>query len=172
MVGFQTKLTRPEQRRIFRMIPGLERAEFARYGSIHRNTFINSPVLLRKTLQLQENDNIFFAGQITGVEGYVESSAMGLIAGLNASCYLSGRELPPPPPEATAFGALLHYITSIPHKTFQPMNVNLGLFPPLPPGTSKGKRERGMYYARRSLEALKKWKEEAVLKLLPQDNAL
>jgi len=170
MVGFQTKLIWPEQRRIFRMIPGLERAEFVRYGSIHRNTFINSPVLLRKTLQLRKSDNIFFAGQITGVEGYVESSAMGLIAGLSASCYLSGRKLPPPP-GTTAFGALLHYITNACHKTFQPMNVNFGLFPPISGRISRGKRERGLYYARRSLEMLEEWKE-IVLKLLPQDNAL
>ena len=146
------------------MIPGLERAEFARYGSIHRNTFLNFPVLLRKTLQLRGNDNIFFAGQITGVEGYVESAAMGIIAGLSASCRLSGRELSPPP-ETTAFGALLHYITNTSHKRFQPMNVNFGLFPPLPGKTSKKKGERGVSYARRSLEALRKWKEEEAPKL-------
>lgn len=164
MVGFQTKLTWPEQRRILRMIPGLERAEFARYGSIHRNTFISSPVLLRKTLQLRGNDNIFFAGQITGVEGYVESAAMGLIAGFCASCRLSGGELSPPP-ETTAFGALLHYITNTSPKRFQPMNIAFGLFPPLPGKTSKKKGERGLFYARRSLEALRKWKEDVKMRL-------
>ncbi|MFA4915819.1 MAG: methylenetetrahydrofolate--tRNA-(uracil(54)-C(5))-methyltransferase (FADH(2)-oxidizing) TrmFO [Syntrophales bacterium] len=160
MVGFQTKLKWPEQQRIFRMIPGLEEAEFVRYGSIHRNTFINSPILLKKTLQLKKNKDIFFAGQITGVEGYVESSAMGLIAGLSASCCLSGKEFSPPP-EATAFGALLHHITNACHKTFQPMNINFGLFPPPSERISKRKNERGLYYARRSLEMLEKWKAES-----------
>jgi methylenetetrahydrofolate--tRNA-(uracil-5-)-methyltransferase len=157
MVGFQTKLTWVEQRRIFRTIPGLEGAEFARYGSIHRNTFINSPVLLKKTLQLRGYDNIFFAGQITGVEGYVESAAMGLLAGINISCLLSGRAVKPPP-ETTAHGALLNHITRADHKNFQPMNVNFGLFPPLPQKTPK--RERGNNYADRALSDLGKWKEE------------
>jgi methylenetetrahydrofolate--tRNA-(uracil-5-)-methyltransferase len=156
MVGFQTKLTWPEQRRIFRMIPGLENTEFARYGSIHRNTFINAPVLLKKTLQLKTHDHIFFAGQITGVEGYVESTAMGLIAGLSVSSCLSGKAITPFP-ETTALGSLLHYITRPDHKNFQPMNVNFGLFPPLPQRIPK--KERGQHYARRSLEDLKKWKE-------------
>lgn len=155
MVGFQTKLTWPEQRRIFRMIPGLENAEFARYGSIHRNTFINSPALLRNTLQLKTHGHIFFAGQITGIEGYVESAAMGLVAGLSASSYLRGKELAPFP-ETTALGSLLHYITREDHKSFQPMNVNFGLFPPL---TYKvPKKDRGQHYAKRSLAALKDWK--------------
>lgn len=154
LVGFQTKLTWPEQRRILRMIPGLEVASFARYGSIHRNTFINSPVLLRKTLQLRSNDDIFFAGQITGVEGYVESAAMGLIAGINV-CRRILRDEIIPPPETTALGALLHHITNADYKTFQPMNVNFGLFPPLEGRIPK--KERGRSYAERSLDALKRW---------------
>ena len=156
MVGFQTKLTWPEQRRILRMIPGLENAEFARYGSIHRNTFINSPALLRESLQLRTKDNVFFAGQITGAEGYVESSAIGLLAGLSASCCLSGRVMTPPP-ATTALGAMLHYIIHADQKNFQPMNINFGIFPPL---TQKvPKKDRGQYYAERSLKALRDWKE-------------
>jgi methylenetetrahydrofolate--tRNA-(uracil-5-)-methyltransferase len=154
MVGFQTKLTWPEQRRIFRTIPGLAEAEFVRYGSIHRNTFINSPALLAKTLQLHSNADIFFAGQITGVEGYVESSAMGLLAGLSANAHLSGRILPPPP-ESTAIGALVNYITRADKKTFQPMNVNFGIFPPLPAKTPK--KLRGQSYSARALADLEQW---------------
>ncbi len=157
MVGFQTKLTWPEQRRIFKLIPGLEKAEFARHGSIHRNTFINSPALLKKTLQLRSHDNIFFAGQITGVEGYVESAAMGLLAGVNVDRYLSGKELIPPP-ETTALGALVHHITNADHKTFQPMNVNFGIFPPLLEKVPK--KERGKHYARRAIQEIENWKEK------------
>jgi methylenetetrahydrofolate--tRNA-(uracil-5-)-methyltransferase len=157
MVGFQTKLTWPEQRRVFRMIPGLENAEFARYGSIHRNTFINSPSLLMQTLQLRANERIFFAGQITGAEGYVESSAIGLIAGLSASCVLSGGVMVPPP-ETSAMGALLGYIIKSDKKTFQPMNINFGLFPPLPQKVSK--KDRGRHYAERALDAIREWKHE------------
>jgi methylenetetrahydrofolate--tRNA-(uracil-5-)-methyltransferase len=153
MVGFQTKLTRPEQRRIIRMIPGLEAAQFTRYGSIHRNTFIDAPALLRDTLQLKSNPRIFFAGQIAGVEGYVESAAMGLVAGLNAFRQQTGRGLSPPPP-TTAHGALLTAITK-PAKTFQPMNVNFSLFPPL---TERVRRsERGSHYGRRALADLEQW---------------
>jgi methylenetetrahydrofolate--tRNA-(uracil-5-)-methyltransferase len=156
MVGFQTKLTWPEQRRILRMIPGLEDAEFARYGSIHRNTFINSPALLRGSLQLRTKDNVFFAGQITGAEGYVESSAIGLLAGLSVECCLSGRIMTPPP-ATTALGAMLHYIVHADQKTFQPMNINFGIFLPL--GEKVPKKERGQYYAERSFKALRDWKE-------------
>ena len=155
LVGFQTKLTWPEQRRIFRMIPGLEQAEFARYGSIHRNTFINSPALLRDTLQLRADENILFAGQITGVEGYVESASMGLLAGLNAAALADGKEIAPPP-EATAIGALLHHILNAKSKTFQPMNINFGLFPPL--GQKTAKKDRGRAYAGRALADLNTWK--------------
>jgi len=157
MVGFQTKLTWPEQRRIFRMIPGLERAEFARLGSIHRNTYINSPVLLDQSLQLRAKPGIFFAGQITGVEGYVESAAMGLLAGLSAACHAEGRPFVPPPP-TTALGALLRYITSADSRTFQPMNVNFGIFPPI--NERIRRRERGAYRARRSLTDLIRWKDD------------
>ncbi len=158
MVGFQTKLTWPEQRRILKMIPGLENAEFARYGSIHRNTFINSPALLGKTLQMRSDNNIFFAGQITGAEGYIESSAIGLLAGLNAAFLLSGKSLPPPP-ETSALGALLNYITHAAQKTFQPMNITFGLFPLLPERVPR--KDRGRHYAQRALEALREWKAKA-----------
>ncbi len=154
IVGFQTKLTWPEQARIFRTIPGLEKAEFARYGSMHRNTFINSPALLKKTLALRSCEDIFFAGQIIGVEGYVESAAMGLVAGISAACRLRGGEMPPLP-ETTAHGALLSYITRADRKTFQPMNVNFGIFPPLP--SKIPKKERGKHYAERALADLNKW---------------
>ena len=154
MVGFQTKLTWPEQRRIFRLIPGLENAEFARYGSIHRNTFINSPALLTQSLQLRSHDHVFFAGQIAGVEGYVESAAMGLLAGILVNRHLSGKEIILPP-ETTAFGALLRHITNADYKTFKPMNINFGLFPPL--AKKPPKRHRGTYYAERSLRDLETW---------------
>jgi methylenetetrahydrofolate--tRNA-(uracil-5-)-methyltransferase len=157
MVGFQTKLTWPEQRRILRTIPGLENAEFARYGSIHRNTFINSPALLRGSLQLRTKDNIFFAGQITGAEGYIESSAIGLVAGLSVESYLCGRVMTPLP-ATTAIGAMLHYITHADQKNFQPMNINFGIFPPL--AEKAPKKERGRHYAERSLQALGDWKEK------------
>ena len=130
LVGFQTKLTYPEQKRIFRMIPGLEEAEFLRCGSIHRNTFINVPILLKDTLQLKKQSNIFFAGQLVGVEGYVEAAASGGLAGINAARLLAGQDLLTPPP-TTAHGALLHYITTCEPKYFQPINTNFGLFPPL-----------------------------------------
>jgi methylenetetrahydrofolate--tRNA-(uracil-5-)-methyltransferase len=157
IVGFQTKMTRPEQRRLFRMIPGLEKVEFARYGSIHRNTFLNAPTLLKNTLQLRSHPCLFFAGQISGVEGYVESTAMGLLAGLNAARFVAGGEMLPPPPE-TAFGALIGHITNGNRKTFQPMNVTFGLFPPLPGRIRK--RDRGAHYARRSLAALASWQQQ------------
>jgi methylenetetrahydrofolate--tRNA-(uracil-5-)-methyltransferase len=156
IVGFQTKLTWPEQRRIFRMIPGLEKAEFARYGSVHRNTFLNAPTLLTATLQLRRRPQLFFAGQITGVEGYVESTAMGLLAGLNASRFVAGREMIPPPPE-TACGALIGHITNAERKNFQPMNITFGLFPPLPGRISR--KDRGHIYARRALAALASWQD-------------
>jgi len=127
MVGFQTKLTYPEQKRIVRMIPGLENAEIFRYGAIHRNTFINSPKLLAGDLSLKKNPNIFLAGQIIGVEGYVESCAMGCVASLSALNRLAGSPFVPPPRD-TAMGALLHYVTEYPKDNFQPMNINFGLF--------------------------------------------
>lgn len=157
MVGFQTKLTWPEQRRVFRMIKGLEKAEFVRYGSVHRNTFINAPVLLEKTLQLKVHKNVIFAGQISGVEGYVESAAMGIIAGLSAAYLNQGLMLTPPPP-TTAVGALLEHITHTETKHFQPMNVNFGLFPALEKGIPK--KDRGRKYMERALDALNKWQQE------------
>lgn len=136
MVGFQTKLKYSEQKRIFSKISGLERAEFLRYGSIHRNTYINSPKLLNQNLQLKDNNMIFFAGQITGVEGYVESAATGIIAGINASRILLGKNLLIAPQE-TAIGSLIQYITNCSKKNFQPMNINFGLFPNIEGKTTK-----------------------------------
>ena len=155
LVGFQTKLKYPEQKRVFRLIPGLENAEFARFGSIHRNTFINSPKLLLRTLQLRKNPKVFFAGQITGVEGYPESAATGIIAGLNAARLNEGKELVYPP-ETTMIGALLKYITTADPKTFQPMNANFGLLPP-PEKKIRNKKERRKYLAERALEDMKRW---------------
>lgn len=155
MVGFQTKLTWPEQQRIFRMIPGLEHAEFARLGSIHRNTFINGPALLSPSLHLHGHDQIYFAGQISGVEGYVESAAMGLLAGLSISAALTGHAFIPPP-RTTAHGALLHHITTTGSAGFQPMNVNFGLFPS--PDKKIPARLRGGFYAERALEDLAAWR--------------
>lgn len=160
LVGFQTKLTWPEQRRIFRMIPGLEQAEFVRLGSMHRNTFINAPALLLPTQQLRTDPRIFFAGQITGVEGYVESAASGFLAGITAACMLQGKQLAVPPPE-TALGALIAHITNADAKHFQPMNVNYGLFPELP-GRVKKKEKRGKL-AERALASLDAWREELLL---------
>ena len=141
LVGFQTKMKYGAQTDVFKTIPGLENARFARLGGIHRNTFLNSPTLLDNQMRLHSRPHIRFAGQITGVEGYVESSAMGLLAGRMAAAELAGRDLPPPPPE-TAMGALIHHITGgAEAKTFQPMNVNFGLFPPLD-GVKGGRRNR------------------------------
>ncbi len=157
IVGFQTKLTRPEQRRIFRMIPGLENAEFARYGSVHRNTFLNAPALLTPFLQLRTRPDLFLAGQITGVEGYIESTAMGLLAGINASLLIEGRGMIVPPPD-TALGALIGHLQRADRKTFQPMNVAFGLFPPLSGRVRK--KDRGLIYARRALAALTIWQRQ------------
>jgi len=156
LVGFQTKLTWPEQERIFRLIPGLENAKFARLGSIHRNTYINSPSLLLPSLQLRNNPRIFFAGQITGVEGYMESTAMGLLAGLNAAALIEGKSFPQPP-SATAIGSLLKYITSAEHDgNFQPMNINFGLLETLP-GKKIKKKEKHTLYVERATKALQEW---------------
>jgi methylenetetrahydrofolate--tRNA-(uracil-5-)-methyltransferase len=159
MVGFQTKLTWPEQRRIFRLITGLENAEFARYGSIHRNTYINSPSLLSPSLQLKNNESIFLAGQITGVEGYTESAAMGLLAGLNAAFIIEGEKLQPPPAQ-TAIGALLRYITSAESTDrFQPMNINFGLLDTLREEKLK-KRERNILHVSQALQSLNDWRTD------------
>ena len=141
MVGFQTKLKHAEQVRLFRTIPGLENAEFARLGGLHRNTFLNSPTLLDRELRLETAPHIRFAGQITGCEGYVESSAVGLLAGLMAAAELVGREWAPPP-RTSAMGALLAHITGDAEaESYQPMNVNFGLFPPLPEVKKKQRKE-------------------------------
>ena len=157
LVGFQTKLTWPEQKRIFRMIPGLGHAEFVRLGSMHRNTFINAPQLLAPTFQLKQNRHILFAGQITGVEGYVESAASGFLAGLNAARLAAGA-FPVVPPRATALGSLVGHITNADAKHFQPMNVNYGLFPELP-GRVK-KKERRARLAERALAEFDQWIEQ------------
>jgi len=128
LVGFQTRMKWPEQKRVFSMIPGLECAEFLRYGSIHRNTFINAPALLGSDLSLKQRPDLFIAGQMTGVEGYIESTAMGLIAGINAALKLKGRDVPPIPP-ASAHGALMRHIAESDSRHFQPSNINFGLFP-------------------------------------------
>jgi methylenetetrahydrofolate--tRNA-(uracil-5-)-methyltransferase len=159
MVGFQTKLKHAEQVRLFRTIPGLENAEFARLGGLHRNTFIQSPKLLDGTLRLKSRPQIRFAGQITGCEGYVESAAIGLIAGRFAAAELLGRTFAPPP-LTTALGALLNHITGgADAETYQPMNVNFGLFPPLEGarGGRKRKGDRKAMMADRAGEALREW---------------
>jgi methylenetetrahydrofolate--tRNA-(uracil-5-)-methyltransferase len=154
LVGFQTKMTYPEQRRVFALIPGLEKAEFVRLGSLHRNTFINAPLHLKPTLQWREQARLFFAGQITGVEGYIESAATGLLAGLNAARLLVDQQ-PVVPPPTTALGALLRYICDAGRKRFQPMNVNFGLMPPLAePLRGKVKKES---MARRALADMDGW---------------
>lgn len=157
IVGFQTKLKYQAQQTIFRKIPGLENIEFARFGGIHRNSFINSPALLSPTLQLKAQSNIRFAGQVTGVEGYVESAACGLMAGLFAAYELNNQNLPVPPME-TALGALLNHITGGAEiESFQPMNINFGLFPSL--DVRCRKTERKVAYSKRALEKLKQWQE-------------
>jgi len=156
MVGFQTKLRHGEQTRIFRQIPGLEHAEFARLGGLHRNTFINSPLLLDAELRLKAQPRLRFAGQITGVEGYVESAAIGLLAGRFAAASRNGRAITPPP-GTTALGALLRHITGgAQPASFQPMNINFGLFPPLSPDPGR-KADRKPLVSRRALDDLGAW---------------
>ncbi len=162
MVGFQTRLKWPEQRRVFRLIPALREAEFARYGSIHRNTYINSPNFLELSLAVKGYDGFFFAGQLTGVEGYMESAATGILAGVNGARWVKG-DVPSVPPPTTMLGALVRYIVTCAPEVFQPMNANFGLLPSLtdPP---KRKRERKLAYSRRALEDLTLWMErEGVL---------
>ena len=161
IVGFQTKLKYAEQVRVFRMIPGLEQAEFARLGGLHRNTFLNSPRLLDRRLRLKVAQHLSFAGQITGVEGYVESAGIGLLAGRFLAAERLGRELAPPP-TTTALGALLAHITGgADDRHFQPMNVNFGLFPPMPeqPGRRRGRLARKPALAARALADLALWLE-------------
>ncbi len=158
IVGFQTKMKHGAQTHVFRMIPGLEDAGFARLGGIHRNTFINSPTLLDDRMRLRLRPHIRFAGQITGVEGYVESAAMGLLAGRMAAAQILGRDLAPPPP-ATAMGALVAHITGgAEARTFQPMNVNFGLFPPIEAkGGRRGRKDRYRAYTDRAKSVFSQW---------------
>ncbi|MBU9696357.1 methylenetetrahydrofolate--tRNA-(uracil(54)-C(5))-methyltransferase (FADH(2)-oxidizing) TrmFO [Rhodobacteraceae bacterium HSP-20] len=158
IVGFQTKMKYGAQTAVFKTIPGLENASFARLGGIHRNTFINSPTLLDDRMRLKSRPNLRFAGQVTGVEGYVESAAMGLLAGRMAASEILGRDLPPPPPD-TAMGALITHITGgADAKTFQPMNVNFGLFPPIDAkGGRKGRKDRYKAYTDRAKDSFRGW---------------
>lgn len=158
IVGFQTHLKWPEQRRVFGLIPGLENAEFVRYGVMHRNTFINSPETMRPTMQLKSKDNLFFAGQMTGVEGYVESASSGLVAGINAARLCQSQE-PVVFPQETAHGSLCHYITTAPAKHFQPMNVNFGIMSPIKERI-RDKKLKKQRIAERALDMLEEFKEK------------
>jgi methylenetetrahydrofolate--tRNA-(uracil-5-)-methyltransferase len=159
LVGFQTNLKFPEQKRVLRMIPGLENAEFERFGQMHRNTFIASPKLLRPTLQHITRDDLFFAGQITGVEGYMGNIATGLLAGINAARMLGGKPLLTLPHE-TMLGALCHYITHADLKDFQPMKANFGILPAFEIENKTGKRGRGQHYADRAANVLENYMDE------------
>jgi methylenetetrahydrofolate--tRNA-(uracil-5-)-methyltransferase len=158
LVGFQTKLKWGEQKRVFRLIPGLEKAEFFRFGSLHRNTFLNSPLFLKETLQLRGSENLFFAGQIIGVEGYIESTGMGLLAGINAGRKIQNQGLVVPP-ETTALGSLIQYVTKSAPETFQPANAHFGLFPPLKKSIPNREMRRKKM-VERSLEDLAEWTEQ------------
>ena len=158
LVGFQTKLTYPEQKRLVRMIPGLEKAEFFRFGAIHRNTFINSPGLLSNQLELKSRPGTYFAGQIVGVEGYLESASMGLLASLSAVAKILGKDYLPPPRD-TALGALINYLTTSNVNNFQPMNINFGLFR-IGEMKIRDKKERNQKIALNALEKIQKWEQE------------
>jgi methylenetetrahydrofolate--tRNA-(uracil-5-)-methyltransferase len=160
LVGFQTNLTFGEQRRVLRMIPGLEQACFARYGQMHRNTFLNAPRLLRPTLQHIERKKLLFAGQITGVEGYLGNIATGALAGINAA-RIAVDQAPLVLPPTTMLGALIHYVSHAEEATFQPMKANFGLMPALDPPV-RGRRERAGAYAARSQETMDKFVEENI----------
>jgi len=155
MVGFQTRLKYPEQQRLFRTIPGLEGARFARLGSMHRNTFVNAPRCLERSLQVKGRPELFLAGQLTGVEGYVESAACGFLAGIFAACHARG-EAPPLPPPESGCGALLGHLVESSPEGFQPMNINYGLFPPLEKRV-RSRRERRLAMAERALSACEAW---------------
>ena len=159
MVGFQTKLTYPEQRRVFRLIPGLAQAEFLRYGSVHRNTFVNAPSVLRDTLQLKVRGTVLLAGQLVGVEGYTESAAMGGLAGINVARGLAGLPLVTPP-ATTAHGSLLHYLTTSDPRHFQPINTNYGLFPPLP-SKVRDKEHKKRLVGLRAAQDFEAWKTQS-----------
>ena len=157
LVGFQTRMRWGEQDKVLRLIPGLEKAEFVRYGVMHRNTYLNSPQILNPTLQIKNHSNWFLAGQITGVEGYMESAATGIIAGHNALRFLKGYDLIKPETD-TMIGALLHFITTAPAKNFQPMNANFGILPLLP-AKIKDKKLKYQTYANRAMENMNKFSE-------------
>jgi len=156
LVGFQTQLKWGEQARVLRMIPGLEQAEFVRFGIVHRNTYINGPTVLRPTWQVKSRDDLFFAGQISGVEGYVESAASGLIAGLNAAAVARG-EAPRVPPRETAIGALAHYVSHADPRHYQPTNITFGIMPPLSGGGRSRKADRKTATSERALRVLGEW---------------
>jgi methylenetetrahydrofolate--tRNA-(uracil-5-)-methyltransferase len=158
LVGFQTNLVELEQRRVFQMIPGLQNAEFVRYGQMHRNTFLNAPRLLLPTMQFRDRKDLFFAGQLTGVEGYVGNIATGLLAGWNAARVLQEKDALAPP-EGTMLGALCNYIATTEEKHFQPMKANFGLLPPLPK-RKMGKLERSRLYAERAGKEFERWQAE------------
>ena len=164
LVGFQTNLKFPEQRRVFRIIPGLENAVFARYGQMHRNTFIFSPAVLEPSLQFRTRKNLFFAGQITGVEGYGGNIATGLLAGLNAARMLKGEPMLILP-ATTMLGALCQYITQASAADFQPMKANFGILPELETAKRLGKRDRAAAYARRAIADLESYLRDQNLPL-------
>jgi methylenetetrahydrofolate--tRNA-(uracil-5-)-methyltransferase len=161
IVGFQTRLRIPEQQKVFRLIPGLENAEFLRYGSIHRNSYVNSPAALSSHLSLRDDPLALFAGQLTGVEGYTESTATGLLAGINLSRMLGG-ESAVVPPTTTMLGALYRYLREADPKHFQPMNANFGLVDDLP-GRVKDKRVKREQIAERALADMAAWSKDVML---------
>ena len=165
LVGFQTNLKWGDQKRVLRLIPGLANAEFARYGMMHRNTYINSPAMLQPTMQYRNRADLFFAGQIVGVEGYVGNAGTGLVAGINAARFLQGQH-PVILPPTTMLGALCHYVTHSGLKDFQPMKANFGILPALPP--RPGKEERGRHYSERALTALRRFAREHGLRYDPK----
>ncbi|MBF0419393.1 MAG: methylenetetrahydrofolate--tRNA-(uracil(54)-C(5))-methyltransferase (FADH(2)-oxidizing) TrmFO [Magnetococcales bacterium] len=162
MVGFQTRMAWPDQQRVFRLIPGLEHAEFVRLGAIHRNTYINSPLVLDQYLRWRGNGHLYFAGQMIGVEGYVESAASGLMAGMFLATELLTGRLPERPPATTALGALLRHVTQIPGKHYEPMNIHFGLFPPLEVYASK--KHRKMELTHRARRDFDPWSRKFVTK--------
>jgi methylenetetrahydrofolate--tRNA-(uracil-5-)-methyltransferase len=169
IVGFQTKLKWPEQARIFRLIPGLARAEFLRYGMVHRNTYLNAPAVLGPGLAFRSRPELFCAGQLTGVEGYLESAATGLVAGLNAARMAYGLEPVEFPPD-TAFGAILGYLRRASPDNFQPMNINFGLFPP-PAERLRSKEAARARVAQRALASARAWRSRC-LTALPKQSTM
>jgi len=172
LVGFQNHLKFGEQARVLRLIPGLENAKFLRYGQIHRNTYINGPALLRETLQMKQHPDVLFAGQISGIEGYVESIATGLLAGVQAAALATGVE-PVPPPRATAFGALVNYICYAETKSFQPANITFDLLQPLDEETRRRVRDKKLRHklvCERALAELDGWLSAlAIISALPSN---